>query len=139
MMTEYSNSKPVLKAASACVWRGDEVLLIQRASALGRGRWSLPGGKQETGETDRETAHRELMEETGITSTLHHDLGIFHIDVGEVIYAIHGFAGHLVSGEAMAGSDAGAIAWVNHTELHTYDLAPNILDAVALARKLISV
>lgn len=138
MIREYSHQKPIIKAASACVWRGNEVLLIQRASALGRGHWSLPGGKHEAGETDIEAAHRELLEETGVTATLHVPLGIFHIDVGEVVYAIHSFSGTYVAGEANAGSDAGAVAWVNHAKLTDYNLAPNILEAVALARKLIS-
>jgi 8-oxo-dGTP diphosphatase len=139
-MTENtSKQKPIKKAASACVWRGEEVLLIQRASKLGYGRWSLPGGKQEAGETDREAAHRELLEETGVTATLDLELGVFQVDVGDVIYTIHSFAGHYQSGEAVAGSDAGAVKWVHHTELHGFDLAPNILEAVALARKLISI
>ncbi len=138
-MTEnHSKQKPIIKAASACVWRGEDVLLIQRASTLGYGRWSLPGGKHEAGETDVEAAHRELLEETGVTASLEHSLGIFHIDVGDVIYAIHSFSGDYVDGEAKAGGDAGAIAWVHHTKLSDYHLTPNILEAVALARKLIS-
>jgi 8-oxo-dGTP diphosphatase len=139
MAIDHSKQKPILKAASACVWSKDSVLLIKRASALGYGRWSLPGGKQEPGEPDIETAHRELTEETGITADLIHDLGIFHIDVGDVIYAIHSFAGLYIAGQAQAASDASDIAWVNHRELNTFNLTPNILDAVALARKLISV
>jgi 8-oxo-dGTP diphosphatase len=139
MMHDHSKQKPIVKAASACVWRGEEVLLIQRASKLGYGRWSLPGGKQEPGETDLEAANRELLEETGVTAKLHHSLGIFRIDVGDVVYAIHGFTGPFIAGEAKAGSDAGAVAWVNHTHLSAYNLAPNILEAVVLAYKLTSV
>ncbi len=119
------------------MWHGEEVLLIQRASKLGHGRWSLPGGKHEAGESDEEAAHRELLEETGVTATLQMPLGVFHIDVGEVIYAIHSFSGSYVAGEARAGSDAGAISWVHHSKLDDYNLAPNILEAVALARKLL--
>jgi 8-oxo-dGTP diphosphatase len=138
MIENHSKQKPIIKAASACVWRGDDVLLIQRASKLGHGRWSLPGGKQEAGETDVETAHRELLEETSVTAALHQSLGIFHIDAGDVIYAIHSYSGEYVGGDAKAGSDAGAVAWVNYTKLSDYDLAPNIQDAVTLSRKLLS-
>lgn len=138
-MHDHSKQKPIIKAASACVWRSEEVLLIQRASKLGYGRWSLPGGKQEAGETEIEAAHRELLEETGVTAALLHSLGVFYIDVGDVVYAIHSFSGHIISGEAKAASDAGATAWVHHTQLSSYQLAPNILEAVALAYKLISV
>ncbi len=137
MAEDYSKSKPIIKAASACVWRGDEVLLIQRASTLGRGLWSLPGGKQEPGESGVENAHRELLEETGIAARLEHDLGHFEIDVGEITYCIRCFAGPYVSGDAFAASDAGAVAWVHFNDVALYQLAPNVSTAIAAARNLI--
>ena len=48
------------------VLRDDRVLLIRRGKAPRIGQWSIPGGKQELGETWREAAHREVMEETGL-------------------------------------------------------------------------
>lgn len=137
-MHDHSKQKPIIKAASACVWRGDEILLIQRASTLGKGRWSLPGGKLEEGETALQASHRELEEETGVTASLDHHVGDFDIDAGDVHYVISCFTGAIRSGEARAGSDAGAVAWVNHTDLGQYALAPNIMEAVALARELTS-
>ena len=47
--------------------RDDHVLLIKRGQAPRQGEWSIPGGRQELGETVRETAVREVMEETGVT------------------------------------------------------------------------
>jgi len=44
---------------------GPEVLLIRRGKPPRQGEWSIPGGKQEWGETLLEAAHREIMEETG--------------------------------------------------------------------------
>ena len=43
-----------------------EILLIQRVERRHRGLWSLQGGKQDRGESLRETAIRETREETGI-------------------------------------------------------------------------
>jgi 8-oxo-dGTP diphosphatase len=55
----------VVRAAGGIVVRGDgdaaEVLLVHRP----RGDWSFPKGKAEPGETDEETAVREVEEETG--------------------------------------------------------------------------
>ena len=66
-----STSSPIIKAASACVWRDGEVLLARRGKTLGKGTWSLcPAGKLEPGETALEAAHRELLEETGVTAEL---------------------------------------------------------------------
>lgn len=41
------------------------------------GKWTMPGGAMEWGESAEETAHRELAEETGLAATLGPVLGIF--------------------------------------------------------------
>jgi 8-oxo-dGTP diphosphatase len=139
MVPEHNKQKPIIKAASACVWRGDEVLFIQRASALGYGRWSLPGGKVEADESPIEAAHRELLEETGVKAKLSQHVSDFTVETTDVIYVISCFTGQFVEGEAVAGSDAGAVCWTHWQSIHDFEMAPNIVEAVELARKLISV
>lgn len=139
MVSEHNKQKPIIKAASACVWRGDEVLLIQRASTLGHGRWSLPGGKVERGESEFEAAHRELLEETGVNAALQHHVSDFTVETAEVTYVISCFTGHFLAGEAVAGSDAGAVVWSHWQSIGDFEMAPNIAEAVSLARKLTSV
>ena len=57
---------------------GDRVLLCRRAGPPAAGRWTLPGGFMESGETLEEAAARETYEETGV-----------RIDSGEMrIYAV---------------------------------------------------
>jgi 8-oxo-dGTP diphosphatase len=138
-MTEHNTSKPIIKAASACVWRGDEILLIQRGSSLGRGRWSLPGGKLEVAETPDQAAHRELLEETGVVADLSRHVEDFTIELSDVIYVISCFTGPYVSGVAEAGSDAQAVVWTDWRSVDDFALAPNILEAVSRARHLTSV
>jgi 8-oxo-dGTP diphosphatase len=139
MDSEHSKQKPIIKAASACVWRGADVLLIKRGNALGKGYWSLPGGKLEVGETLQGCAARELLEETGVVADLRQKVGEFPLAMPEVSFEIHCFTGRYISGEARAGTDADDIAWVSLQNLTRYKLTPHVLEAMALAFKLISI
>ena len=61
MSREYPDAPMV--GVGVVVWRGDELLLIQRGKPPREGAWSLPGGRQKLGETTREAGRREVMEE----------------------------------------------------------------------------
>lgn len=50
------------------------VVLIKRAD---NGRWALPGGVAEVGDTPSENALRELHEETGFTARIDHLVGVY--------------------------------------------------------------
>lgn len=95
-----------------------EVLLIRRGEEPNKGLWSIPGGKQEPGETLAQTAHREVLEETGVTIS-----GLTLIDVVDLIrhdgdgallrhYALIDYAAHYVAGTPLAGGDADLAKWV---------------------------
>ncbi len=43
-----------------------EVLLQKKARGFGKGKWNGPGGKLQAGETTKESAKREILEETEI-------------------------------------------------------------------------
>src|SRR5215470_11352460 len=76
--------------ASAAIFRGREVLLVERGKGALKGRWSLPGGHIEPGERARDAARRELHEETRIEARF---AGL--LDIHEVL--IHSPAGGLLA------------------------------------------
>jgi 8-oxo-dGTP diphosphatase len=82
--------------------RGASVLLIRRGNAPMAGRWSVPGGRIEQGETAEEAALRELGEETGIAAALIGKIETFTL--GD--YEIAEFASRWRGGEPRAGGDA---------------------------------
>ena len=124
--------------ASACVWKDGKVLLIQRAKPPA-GLWSLPGGHVEFGETALAAAQRELLEESGITADLTEFAGLYEIirEKPPSTMPLPVIAGSGRSGEARASSDALAAAWVSPAELHDFDFAPNVRDAIARAQVLL--
>ena len=54
-----------LTGVGAVVFRGDRVLLVRRGSEPAYGKWSLPGGLVELGESLQEATCREVAEEAG--------------------------------------------------------------------------
>jgi 8-oxo-dGTP diphosphatase len=120
---------------------GVEVLLIRRGKAPRAGEWSIPGGRQEWGETVRETAVREIMEETGVTVT-----GLRLIDVVDGIYRVDGavtghwtlvdFRADWAGGTPRAGDDAIDAKWVLVTDLGRYGVWSETKRIIAAAMAL---
>jgi ADP-ribose pyrophosphatase YjhB (NUDIX family) len=110
------------------VWRGEEVLLIERGKGPRPGGWSLPGGAQELGETVRETARREIREETALEIEVTDLLDVVDLvrkdGEGRVRfhYTLVDFAAEWRSGEAVAGTDAAAVRWVPLEDLDGVEL-----------------
>lgn len=123
MSREYPD-RPMV-GVGVVVWRGPELLLIQRGKPPRAGSWSLPGGKQELGETVRETASREVREETGVEISVTRLIDVVDTitrdDDGRVRmqYTLVDFAAEWQAGEAVAGSDAAGVRWI-----HPNDLGP---------------
>ena len=67
---------PVPAACAFVRGPGDQLLFTRRAVEPARGRWSLPGGFMELGETPDQTVIRELQEETGLRGANPRFLGV---------------------------------------------------------------
>jgi len=107
----------------AVVWRGDEFLLVRRAKEPRRGEWTIPGGRQDLGETVRETAIREIMEEAHIEIEIAGLVDVVdainHDSQGRIRFhaTLVDFAARWTGGEAKAGSDAMGVGWFRLEDL----------------------
>jgi 8-oxo-dGTP diphosphatase len=126
----------IVRAASAVVVDGaGRVLLVKRGHDPQKGRWSLPGGRLEPGETPAQAAVRELREETGFDVVLERELWTVSVPYAvppgtapDRVYRVHGFAAAVAGGSLRSGDDADEAGWFSPAEVVRLDLSDGILD-----------
>ena len=125
---------PTVGVGAVVIWDA-RVLLIRRGKEPLRGRWLVPGGAVELGETLEQAVVREIHEETGVLVVPREVLTVFdRIDrqEGRLLYhyVIVDYRCDYLSGEPRAGSDAEAVALVARGDLPEYNLPPKALEVV---------
>jgi len=116
----------------ALVLKEGQILLVQRAKEPSKGKWSLPGGRVELGETFYEAASRELLEECAI------EIGIERIvDVADFIlrdeqgrtkyhFVLIYLLARQKGGEIKANSESVDVRWVPFSEVYKLDMHPQL-------------
>ena len=123
MQREFPES-PLVGVGAVIVDRG-RVLLVRRGQEPLKGKWSLPGGLLELGESLAVGVVREVKEETGLTVEtieLVELLDRIHRD-GERVryhYVIADYLCRVAGGELKAASDADAVRWVERAEWNSH-------------------
>ena len=114
--------------------RGEEYLMIKRASEPDKGLWSIPGGMVEIGEKAEDAAVREAEEETGLIVEIREDLGvvdkIMRDESGRVKYhfVIIDYLAEPVSGEMHHHDDALDALWVHPRDFRKYQMSPTLIE-----------
>jgi ADP-ribose pyrophosphatase YjhB (NUDIX family) len=123
---------PVTVAAGAVVRRGETILLVRRGRPPEAGRWSVPGGRVETGERLRDAVRREVREEAGIEVEVGVLVGVVERSGPDHHYVVADFeATAPPDASPRAGDDAADIAWVLIAELGEWDLVEGLADFFA--------
>lgn len=139
MTREYPDYPMV--GVGVVVWKDETVLLIQRGKPPRAGAWSLPGGRQELGETTREAGVREVLEETGIKIEIKDLIDVVDTinrdDSGRVRmqYTLVDYWAEWKSGEPTASTDAADARWVHPEDLPDYNLWDETLRVIHVSAK----
>ncbi len=124
MLQREFPSTPLVGVGAVVVEQG-RVLLVQRGTEPAKGKWSIPGGLIDVGESLREAVVREVREETGLLIEpleLIELLDRIHRDGDRVRYhyVIADYLCRVVGGTLRAASDADAVRWVERAEWNSH-------------------
>ena len=136
-------SAPVVGVGGVLI-RDGKVLLIRRGKPPLYGRWVVPGGTVELGESLEQALVREMREETGLEVVPLEILTVFdriERDGDRVVYhyVIVDYLCRWLGGEAVAASDALEAAWAALDDLPRFDLPDKALEVVQNAFRKVSV
>jgi|SRR5579864_627524 len=137
MPREYPEQPMV--GVGAIIVKNGSVVLVKRGHAPQLGEWSIPGGLVELGETVRQGAEREALEETSLVVRATELLGVFERLVPDdqkrirFHYVLVDFLCEVVSGELRASGDAAEARWFQPDELSGLPLPEDTAAVVRIA------
>lgn len=115
------SDKPFRLAVKALVrdQQGEKILLIRRSaqSRQFKGKWDLPGGKVDAGESFDEALRREVAEETGVEISVDALAGALEFETPGARLAVLVMECRQLSGEVRLSDEHDAHAWVPREEL----------------------
>jgi mutator protein MutT len=120
--------KQPIVGVGALIINNGKILLEKRKNDPGKGKWSIPGGLVELGESLEETVVREVKEETDLDVAKPMQIDVIDNVVrdakGQIKYhfVIIDYSVKLVSGTPKALSDAEELRWVRLDDVESFDL-----------------
>jgi 8-oxo-dGTP diphosphatase len=136
MKREYPDV-PLVGVGAIIVDR-DRVVLVKRGQAPLQGEWSIPGGVLEVGETLRQAAVREVLEETGLCVEVDELLGVYDRILRDsdertrYHYVLIDFLCRRIDGEPIGAGDAAEARWFTRGEIAGLLLPPDTADVIKL-------
>ncbi len=130
-MTTTADTR-VLAAGAVVRDAAGRFLLVRRARDPEAGRWTLPGGRAEPGESPAAAAAREVAEETGLEVTVGREWLVLDRPAGAGTgFELHDFVAEPVGGTLRAGDDAADAGWFGPGDLAALPLTTGLLGYLA--------
>lgn len=127
--------------------QNDQILIDNRKESkleVADGKWELPGGKIEFGETPEETVQREIYEETGYEVLVKEIVPYSNVSIWEYKdcmqhTVIFSYICELKHNKHMNIIDKGIneYKWINYSEIENYNFLPGAKEAIKSAIQLI--
>jgi len=131
--TPESASLPVVPCVGAVVHdAAGRLLLVRRGHDPHRGRWSLPGGRVEEGESPEEAVEREVREETGLVVRAGAPVGRVRIQGHGVVYDVLDLICTVVAPAdvPVAGDDAADVVFADAAVLDGLECTPRLVETL---------
>ncbi|MCW3993012.1 MAG: NUDIX hydrolase [Candidatus Bathyarchaeota archaeon] len=119
--------QPIIGVGAVIICNG-KILLEKRKGEPGRGKWTIPGGLVELGESAEQTVMREVAEETNLEVEQPELIDVVNnviVDENDEIkyhFVIVDYFVKLKGGTLEAADDAAELRWVEFGEVEKYDL-----------------
>ena len=140
MNREYPE-RPIVGVGGVILLEGKVVLIRRRFEPLA-GRWSLPGGMLEVGETLEAGVSREMTEETGLEIEVGPVIEVFDritYDKSQRVQFHFVLVDYLCwpsGGQLQAGSDVDRVVLAAPSDFQNYNLTEKVTEVIGRALKL---
>ena len=111
------------------------LLLVRRGHEPSLGRWSVPGGRVEPGETDPAAVRREVLEETALDVLVEDLAGTVERPAPDgSLFVIRDYHCRPAPGAdpaaVRAGDDAAEVGWFTRDQVLELDCTPGLVEAL---------
>ena len=107
------------------------LLLVRRGHEPEAGRWSLPGGRVNAGESDQQAVVREVHEETGLWVEPGALVGAVERPApGGAVFDIYDYAASVSDGRLVAGDDAADARWIDPGDIDQLALTSGLAETL---------
>jgi len=128
----YPN-QPIVGVGAVLICNG-KILLERRKNEPGRGKWTIPGGLVEVGESAEQTVIREVKEETNLEVEQPKLIDVVNSIISDGYnrikyhFVIIDYFVKLRGGTLKANDDAAELKWIPFGEVEKHDLTKSFRD-----------